>query len=154
MDFVLDATAIRSGMTISGEGWYTIPEVVDEIRLGRQARNLDMLLDVSLKVMSPNDAALKMIEETASKTHDLESLSRTDIGVLALAYQLEATIISDDYAVQNVAAILKIPIKTDLRGIREIIHWTFRCRGCGRYFDKVQPDCPVCGSEIRRVKKK
>ena len=154
MTYVLDATAIRSGMTIAGEGWYTIPEVIDEIRLGRQARNLDMLLEASLRVMSPNDAALKTIEETASKTHDLESLSRTDIGVLALAYQLEATIISDDYAVQNIASILKIPIKTDLKGIREIIHWTFRCRGCGKYYDKMQPDCPVCGSEIRRVKKK
>ena len=154
MNYVLDATAIRSGMTISGEGWYTIPEVIDEIRLGRQARNLDMLLEASLKVMSPDEAALKTIEEAASKTHDLESLSRTDIGVLALAYQLKATIISDDYAVQNIASILKIPIKTDLKGIREIIHWTFRCRGCGKYYDKMQPDCPVCGSEIRRVKKK
>ena len=154
MVFVLDATAIRSGMTIAGDGWFTTPDVVDEIKLGRQARNLEMLLDVSIKVISPDEASIKKIEEIASETHDLESLSKTDIGVLALAYQLEATIISNDYAVQNVASILKIPIKTDLKGIREIIHWTFRCRGCGRYFEKEPVDCPICGSEIRKVKKK
>ena len=154
MVFVLDATAIRSGMTIAGEGWFTTPDIVNEVKLGRQARNLEMLLDVSIKVMSPDDVSIKKIEEIASETHDIESLSRTDIGVLALAYQLEATIISNDYAVQNVASILKIPIKTDLKGIREIIHWTFRCRGCGRYFEKEPVDCPICGSEIRRVKKK
>ena len=154
MVYVLDATAIRSGMTIAGEGWYTTPDIVEEIRLGRQARNLDMLLGVSIKVMSPDEAAVKIVENTASKTHDLESLSRTDIGVLALAHQLEATIISDDYAVQNIASILNIPIKSDLKGIREIIHWTFRCRGCGKYFDEEQVDCPICGSEIRKVKKK
>ncbi|MCK5309320.1 MAG: hypothetical protein KAJ33_07495 [Thermoplasmata archaeon] len=154
MVYVLDATAIRSGMTIAGEGWYTTQDIVDEVKLGRQARNLDMLLGVSIKVMSPDEASVNIIKETASKTHDIESLSRTDIGVLALAYELQATIISDDYAVQNIARILKIPIKTDLKGIREIIHWTFRCRGCGRYFEKEPVDCPICGSEIRKVKKK
>jgi len=36
--------------------------------------------------------------------------------------QLHAELISDDYAVQNIATLLKIPYKTDLAGIREIIH--------------------------------
>ena len=154
MAYVLDATAIRSGMTIAGEGWFTTRDVVNEVKLGRQARNLDMLLNVIIKVIEPDEDFILKIRDAASKTHDLESLSGTDIGVLALALQLEATLISDDYAVQNIASILNIPIKTDLAGIREIIHWTFRCRGCGKFFDEEPVDCPICGSEIRKVKKR
>ena len=154
MKRVLDATAIRSGMTIAGDGWYTTPSVVNEVRLGRQARALDVLLGLSIEVVVPDEESINKIMETAAKTNDFPSLSETDIEVLALANQLGATIISDDYAVQNIASILKIPVKSDLEGIREIIHWTYRCRGCGKYYEEKKADCPVCGSEIRRVKKK
>ena len=154
MKFVLDATAIRSGMTFAGDVWYTTPGVVDEVRLGRQARTLDTMLDLSITVMAPDEESVDLIKDAAAKTKDLQALSETDIEVLALAKQLDAIIISDDYAVQNIAGILEIPIKTDLEGIREIIHWTFRCRGCGRYFEKEQTDCPICGSEVRRTRRK
>jgi len=154
MAYVLDATAIRSGMTISGEGWYTTPSVINEIRLGRQSRQLDILKEIAINVMSPDDDFKKIIEKAAQSSGDIGKLSETDKDILALALQLNAELISDDYAVQNIASILKISYRTELAGIREIVHWTYRCRGCGKFFEKEQVDCPVCGSEIKMVKKK
>ena len=154
MAYVLDATAIRSGMTFAGDQWFTTQCVANEIRLGRQGRGMDLLADLAITVQGPSPESLDRIRMAAESTGDIAKLSETDIEVLALALEKDAILISDDYSVQNVAALLKIQFQTDLGGIREIIHWTFRCRGCGRYFDEQHPDCPVCGSEIRQVKKK
>lgn len=154
MVYVLDATAIRSGMTFAGNEWFTTPSVINEVSLGSQGRNLEILRETAIKVMESDDNSMKRVEDAARSTGDFGSLSKTDMEVLALALHLGAKIISDDYSVQNVASVLKIPYETDLAGIREIITWTYRCRGCGKYFEKEQVDCPICGSEIRRVKKK
>ena len=97
---------------------------------------------------------MKIVRETSAVTGDDGRLSETDTELLALALQLKAEIISDDYSVQNVATILQISFKTALQGIRKVIHWTYRCRGCGRYYEKMEPDCPICGSEVRSVRKK
>ena len=154
MAYVLDATAIRSGMTFAGDEWFTTSSVINEVKLGRQGRNLEILQETAIKVMEPDIESIKVIEETAKFTGDYDSLSKTDMEILALALYLKAELISDDYSIQNVASVLKIPYKTDLAGIRKIIIWTFRCKGCGKYYDKMQPDCPICGSEIRRTRKK
>jgi len=154
MAFVLDATAIRSGMTIAGEGWFTTPSVINEIRLGRQGKDMALLADLSITVKSPSDDYVDRVRSAAEKTGDINRLSGTDIDILALALELDGTLITDDYSVQNIASILKLQYKTALTGIREIIHWTYRCRGCGKFFEKEQTDCPVCGSEIGMVKKR
>ena len=154
MAYVLDATAIRSGMTFAGDEWFTTSSVINEVKLGRQARNLEILQETAIKVMEPDKDSMDKIEAAAKSTGDFDSLSKTEMEVLALALFLNAELISDDYSVQNIASVLKIPYKTDLAGIRKIIIWTYRCKGCGRYYEKMQPDCPICGSEIRRVKKK
>jgi len=154
MKYVLDATAIRSGMSFAGDIWHTTPLVMDEIKLGKQARDLDMIAGLSIRVMEPDNESLENVKEVAAGTGDIDRLSETDVQVLALALELGAVIISNDYSVQNIAEILKIPYQTDFDGIREIVHWTYRCKGCGRYFEEKQVDCPVCGSEIRMVRKR
>jgi UPF0271 protein len=155
MPYILDATAIRSGMATAEKGqFFTTPNVVDEVRRGRQARDLDLAIELSIIVRSPETEALKVVAAAASRTGDDNRLSQTDIGILALALELKAVIISDDYSVQNVAKVLDISCQGSLDGIRKVIHWTYRCRGCGRYYDEAQPDCPICGSEVRTVRKK
>jgi UPF0271 protein len=155
MPYVLDTTAIRSGLSTQDRSqWFTTPGVIEEVQRGKISRDLELAIEISITVMAPEHEALLKIQETAKKTGDDGRLSSTDIELLALAWELKATIVSDDYSVQNVATILKIPIKTNLEGIRKVIHWTYRCRGCGRYFEKKEPDCPICGSEIRTVSRK
>ncbi len=155
MPYVLDATAIRSGLsTQEKDQFFTTPSVVNEVRRGKQARDLELALEISITVKMPEPEALKLVMAAASRTGDDGRLSQTDIDVLALALELMATIISDDYSVQNVAKILDIPCQGNLDGIRKVIHWTYRCKGCGRYYEVAQPDCPICGSEVRTVRRK
>jgi UPF0271 protein len=155
MPFVLDATAIRAGVSTQDRTqWFTIPGVIDEVQRGKVSGDLELAIEISITVMVPGDQARCKIMETAKKTGDDGRLSATDIELLALALELKATIVSDDYSVQNVASILEIPIKTNLEGIRKIIHWTYRCRGCGRYYEKKESDCPICGAEVRTVSRK
>jgi UPF0271 protein len=156
VSYVLDATAIRAGMSLGGARgeFYTTPGVIDEIRKGPVARSLELAVEISLTVMEPGDAARKKVSEAAKQTGDDSRLSETDREILALAWELKATIISDDYSVQNVAKVLGLKTESQIDGIRKTINWTYRCRGCGRYFDEKQPDCPICGSEVRSVPRK
>ena len=156
MKYVIDATAIRSGMTFSGEfEWYMTPSVKDEIMRGKLARDLELLTDISIKTMEPSPENLEKIRETAEKTGDIGRLSNTDIDILALGLELGATILSDDYSIQNVAKVLGIDYRGGAeKGITEVYNWHWRCRGCGRFFDEEAKECPVCGSELRSVRKK
>jgi len=156
MPYVLDATALRAGMSLGGGRgeFYTTPGVIGEIRKGPVARSLELDVEISITVLEPGDAARKKVSEAAKGTGDDARLSETDREILALAWELRAAIVSDDYSVQNVAGVLGLSTVSQMDGIRKTINWTYRCRGCGRYYDEKQPDCPVCGSEVRQVPRK
>jgi UPF0271 protein len=103
-----------------------------------------------LKVSEPLPATLRKVMDAASRTGDSTRISPTDAEVLALALDLQATVLTDDYSLQNVAAYLGIPYRAvGLRGIKEIRKWRWRCTGCGKVFDKEHPDCPICGSKLK-----
>lgn len=153
--FVLDATVMRSGMTIDGSNeWFTTPSVKGELEKGKVARDMDVLENIHLKVMAPKTEFIDKVKVGAEKTGDIARLSDTDIDVLALALELGATIISDDYSIQNVAECLGIKYRRGVQpGIKKIFGWTFRCTGCGRYYDKKSDCCDICGSALNIVKK-
>ena len=155
MRLVLDATAIRSGMTISCQHeWFVTPSVMDELKRGKTARDLELLSGISLKVIRPTGDNVGKVREAAEVTGDISRLSNTDVDVLALALELRAMILTDDYSIQNLARVLKIEYRPGITtGIKEVFHWGYRCRGCGRTFESKENDCPVCGSEIRVVRK-
>ncbi len=156
MRLVLDATAIRSGMTISGQHeWFITPSVMDELKKGKTGKDLELLIDLSLKVACPTEESIEKVKRAAEVTGDISRLSNTDVDVLALALELGARILTDDYSIQNLARVLKIEYQPGTTtGIKEVFHWTYRCRGCGRTFDKEHENCPICGSDIRVVRKK
>ncbi|MFO7618524.1 MAG: nucleic acid-binding protein [Thermoplasmata archaeon] len=155
MPYVLDATAIRSGMpTQDPSQYFTTPGVIEEVKRGKAGRDLALALEISITAKAPEPEAMSVVVAAASRTGDDGRLSETDLQVLALALELKATIVSDDYSVQNVARVLEIPCQGQLEGIRAVIHWTYRCKGCGRYYEEAQPDCPICGSEVRTVRRR
>jgi len=90
----------------------------------------------------------------AEKTGDLDSLSVTDIRVLALVNDFKregCTIISDDYAVQNVAEKLGIKyISIFNKKITKLINWKKYCESCDKYYDKGRL-CKICGGKLKRV---
>lgn len=103
-------------------------------------------------VMMPSATAVKRVMEVAGRTGDTVNLSETDVEVLALALELGCPVATDDYDIQNTAAVLGLEvIKGVQRGITRIIKWRFRCTGCGRYYRRKHDVCPVCGSPLRPV---
>ena len=91
---------------------------------------------------------------TAShSTVDSIRLSSVDIDLLALAKDMDATILTDDYSIQNTAKFLGIKYKAvGLKAIKKLVKWNYKCLGCGKVFDKEMPDCPVCGSKLRTTR--
>lgn len=149
---VLDASALLSGASFDGE-LYTTPEAVREVRRLGSTPQLDAVLATKVRALSPAKESTEAILAAANETADDTRLSPTDVGLLALARDLGATLLTDDYSIQNVATRLAIPYERVLeRGIKELVHWTYRCRGCGRFFDGPMKECPVCGSKVRTTR--
>ena len=98
---------------------YSVPEVAEELR---QQTGPSYRLTVSsssgkMKIKAPTSASLTEVVSKATMLGDKVALSKTDTSILALALDLSKeglapVIVSDDYAVQNVAGIsqLGLPI--------------------------------------------
>jgi RNA-binding protein NOB1 len=92
---VLDAGPILKNVppvsTLLGqaEALYTVPSVVEEIRDAVARSRVETTLLPFLKLRIPMPTSIKVISDFARKTGDFEVLSRVDIQVLALAYELE-----------------------------------------------------------------
>jgi UPF0271 protein len=138
---------------------YSVPEVTEELK---QQTGPSYRLTVSsssgkLKIQSPTSLSLQEMSERAKSLGDKMALSRADISVLALALDLRKdgkspVIVSDDYALQNVAegaGISYQPLAT--LGIRQKFSWTFYCPACfKRYAEGEVQVCQVCGTKLKR----
>ncbi|MHB8605208.1 MAG: NOB1 family endonuclease [Thermoplasmatota archaeon] len=155
---VLDASALLAGKTFvtANRELYTPSLVLKEIeRAGRDRRALEYMIEVGLRVLDPAPPAVTRARRAAEGTGDHTKLSETDIAVLALASELGAQLATDDYAMQNTAAVLGLAYLTvGQRGITEVFTYTFRCRGCRKTFDHAVKECDVCGSEVASVRAK
>src|SRR2546427_11018805 len=143
---VLDASALRSGASSEGD-LYPPPEAVAEVhRLGSPPQ-LDAVLATKVRVLTPSKESLESVDEEARRTGDIARLSPTDRGLLALARDLGATILTDDYSIQNVAARLGVPYERVLeRGIREAVQWRDPCAGCRAVSGERGKEAPGGGS--------
>ncbi len=104
------------------------------------------------EVKEPSRRAVEDVIKAAEATGDLSKLSKVDIKLIALALELNAVLVTDDFAMQNVAEYLGIKWQpVELKGIKELRKWVFVCKACGRAFDEYPGDgCPYCGGEIKR----
>ncbi len=163
MFLVLDTSAFLSGRLNSipsgFDGVCTTSRVLDEVRKGAPGRLLSNLMEAGLEIRDP--ISFEKAMEAATTTGDLEKLSGTDLSIIALALELDdPRVVTDDFRVQNVLKRLGISFTEGGEiGNRTIVQewtWTYRCRGCGRFFDTGQKrdECPVCGSEVRKVRKR
>jgi UPF0271 protein len=149
MRFILDTSLFFLEYPLEGE-IFTTPSVVSELADLRSKCRYESLLARGLRVHDPPPDLLDTVSDAAGRAGDRERLSPADSDILALALDLGGTILSDDYAVQNVARILSIPFRPiRQRGAKKRI-WKFRCTGCGR-FSKEPGECMICGSQIKRT---
>jgi len=148
---VLDATAFFLDIPLEGE-LFTTPAVVGELLDARSRCRFEALAAAGLVVSSPGKSSLQEVRRAAAATGDEHVLSRADQEILAVALETGAEVVSDDFAVQNVARHLEIPlVPLQQRKARKRM-WKFRCPGCGRLAEG-PGECPICGSGLKRTLK-
>lgn len=152
MVLVLDTSALFS-MEDLPEDSVCPPGVIRELEKHDDGR-LALWGDL-LRVSDCSKESLRRVTETAERSGDSGRLSPTDASVIALALDLGGTVLSDDYSIQNVCAILGIEHRAvGTAGITKVAKWNYRCVGCGKWYKTQMPDCPVCGSALRSHRKK
>ncbi len=158
-DHVLDAGAFYAGIPfLSSAGrYYTTGAVFEEVKhIKRSHAAIEALLDSgNLRVADAGKPNIEKATAAAKKTGDHAKLSKADLSVIALALELDATLVTDDYAAANVASFLKIPVaSTSTKGIKEQRRWIAYCSACSRTFDPNSTECPLCGNRLKRKYKK
>lgn len=160
--FVLDTSAFIMGVNPSSiEGTaYSVPAVANELPDGTMASiRFNTSRDSGKLIVKMPDLQSQNAVRTASiQLGEDQVLSEADRQILALALNLNLdgkapTIVSDDYAIQNVAERLKLsytPLATF--GISYEFDWILYCPAC---FKKYPPRyacavCRVCGTELKR----
>ncbi|CEG47875.1 rna-binding protein nob1 [Plasmopara halstedii] len=90
LHLVIDSGAIIKGtnLVILAENFWTVPDVLDEIR-DKKSRAFLERLPFTLQTREPSAAAMKAVVNFSRKTGDFAYLSLTDLRVMALSYQLE-----------------------------------------------------------------
>jgi UPF0271 protein len=147
--YVLDSSAFINDYH-TDERIATIPLVREELE-DESAYRFDAMEGSGMYLHIPDAETVERIERAARETGDFEELSRTDIRLVAAAFELDGHLVTDDYAMQNVAEKLEVPVEViDQDGITDQRDWTFQCSGCGREFDEHHDRCPICGSDLSR----
>ncbi|KAJ4288224.1 20S-pre-rRNA D-site endonuclease nob1 [Collariella sp. IMI 366227] len=104
---VIDANAIIrndpsvSSLIAQAEEIYTIPAVVSEIRDEAARSRLQTTLSAFLKLRNPRPESVKFVTDFARRTGDLQVLSKPDLHLLALTYDLEIERNGGDWRLRN-----------------------------------------------------
>lgn len=149
------AVFIMGNCDIDSSLLITVPSVEDELKSRDAVLRFDLAKEGGLRVEWPEPEMVKAVREKAEHTRDSEELSKTDLEVLAkaLEHKEKAVLLTDDYAVQNVAVQLGIEVKPIAqKKIRDLIIWQKQCIGCKQTFDRGDV-CPVCGSPLKKKRK-
>lgn len=152
--YALDAGAFYAGIPFLSLGSYCMTRAVfDEVKHIKNSHGaIEALLDADrLQVVDPDTDSFEKTKAAARKTGDYPRLSQADVSIIALALQLKIVLLTDDYAVANVAATLKIPVQSSSsKGIKETRKWIAYCSACGKAFRPNAKECPLCGNKLRR----
>ncbi|KZX16351.1 tRNA(fMet)-specific endonuclease VapC [Methanobrevibacter cuticularis] len=162
--YILDASAFIGGFDIQNSLNFTISEISEEVKDLKSKLIFDEAINNGkLFIKEPSSEGIKSLESIISNSGDILRLSMPDKKLIALAIEFfnekkNVEVITDDYSIQNVLKILKIPYKSILtEGIKGIYNWKKTCEGCKKeYPDSYSwDDCEICGSKIfkKRIKK-
>ena len=150
---VLDSSAFYAGIPFgSNEPSYITSLVYNEIEHIKKDHDAVQILIETKRLMihDPEHRFIITVNDAAKKSGDFPNLSDEDISTIALSLQLKAELVTDDFAVSNVAKNLNIkviPVMTT--GIKNVVTWIYYCPGCRVNFSKVT-ECPRCGNKLKR----
>jgi len=157
---VLDTSALIMGLDPLGlqVDTYSVPEVAEELRdqTGPSYRLTMSSSSGKMKIQAPTEDSLNEVVNHAKLLGDRLVLSEADSSVLALAVDLKKSgklpiIVSDDYAVQNVAEGMGIEYQSlSSLGIRQKYEWIYYCPACFKRSLTRDLQCGVCGTKLKR----
>tara|TARA_B110000438_G_scaffold37338_1_gene37146 strand:- start:32 stop:496 length:465 start_codon:yes stop_codon:yes gene_type:complete len=153
--YVLDTCAFLSQKHPDGK-LITIPQIELEIQNKQSLQYFLNIKEIGLEIREPSRKNLEIIKLNAEKTGDLDVLSDIDQKILAIAYETKSTIVSDDFAIQNVALYMNIEyISCSGKTIKELRKWKYKCSACNFVSNNKNSECITCGSkDIFRIKAK
>ncbi|MEM1557847.1 MAG: hypothetical protein QXT26_01700 [Thermoproteota archaeon] len=162
--YVLDSTAIIQGVdpnSLKCES-FAIKELLEEIGgIGKRWMRIKTAMMLGkLKIREPSSKWREKVEQATKEYGVYNKLSRPDIKILALGYELcneedyDIEIISDDYDVQNTAALLDLKyISVGVMKIRKTFIYIKYCSACRRKYIKYAGTiCPICGHRLTSIK--
>ncbi|WNY26723.1 NOB1 family endonuclease [Methanolapillus ohkumae] len=150
------AVFIMGNCPFSYSQMISIPGVESEIKSEDALLRFDIAKAEGLRIEAVDKSYTDEIKKHAEWTRDIDELSKTDLDVLskALEYRGIAILLTDDFAVQNIATRLNIAVlPVAQRIIKDNIIWQKQCIGCFKYF-KEGEECPICGSPLKKKMKK
>lgn len=156
MIYIADSAVFIMGKDIDPSVLVTVSSVVGELRSQEASMRFELALEGGARVEAVDPVLRRQVIRAAGKTKDSEELSSADIDVLAkaLEYVDSAVLLTDDYAVQNTASVLGIRfLPVVQKKIRDVLEWEKECFGCRRRFPGGEV-CPVCGSELKKKRKR
>lgn len=132
--------------------FFTTSLIFDEIKhIKKNHDAIGILMEAKrLKISDPDTEFIDKIKAASKKTGDFNQLSKQDISVIALCLQMNGEIITDDFAISNVAKNLNLkvsPLMTS--GINDVGNWIHYCPGCKKNFESGS-ECPLCGTPLKR----
>ena len=137
------------------------PECFDELKEHSiKLRAENALKNNEIKLL---EADQKFAVELANflNQNGISKLSKSDLSLLALSFQFQNeqkkfVVLSDDYDIQNVLALKKIPFEAVIHGIiKKVFKFQKKCRGCGRVYPAAFPSmvCEDCHSQLKNLPK-
>ncbi len=154
MDFrILDASAFYAGIPFgSSSKYYTTSLIFEEIKhIKKNHDAIGLLLETKrLVVIDPKTDSTNFVISSAKKSGDYDELSKEDISSIALCHELKGELITDDFAVSNVAKNIGlgvIPVMTS--GIKTTGVWVHYCPACKKSFSNATV-CSLCGTRLRK----
>jgi UPF0271 protein len=153
---VVDAGAFYTGFVFLSSStcrYYTSEAVFKEVKHIKSSHGaLEALLESNtLQILGSDRKNIEKVVAAARRTGDYQKLSQADISIIALALQLKLVLVTNDYAVANVASNLKIPVKSVAsKGIARTRRWIAYCSACGIAFGPNAKECRLCGNRLRR----
>ena len=128
---MLDSSAFYAGIPFSSnEPSYITSLVYNEIEhIKKDHDAIQILIETKrLTINEPEDRFVTSTIDAAKKSGDFSNLSDEDISTIALSLQLNADLVTDDFAVSNVAKSINIkviPVMTN--SIKNVVIWKYYC---------------------------
>lgn len=137
---------------------YTTTSAVGEVKDLENKSALEEAIELGfINIVNPEPVYVDTIIHEATRVGCLHKLSKTDIEIAALAFQLSrkstnVVVITDDYELQNLLLYVGIGFRSlRTRGISELRVFNAYCPVCGYTPGKPNEEyCPLCGSKIVR----